>query len=185
MSGRFLKMSYESNENGLSYVVNTNSVISSGDISVHNGVIHKITEVLAPTENTIVEAIAANEKFSLFYEALAMTGLDQELSLVEDKDYVPDPVMVGLYDGLVNNIGGYNIVPKTRKYGYTALMESDATYAANGITTIDELKQYAKQVYDMVYPEDAGITDVTNRKNSLNRFCGVSPVNKKIHLYIS
>ncbi|MCW3807523.1 fasciclin domain-containing protein [Plebeiibacterium marinum] len=180
MSGRFLKMSYESNENGLSYVVNTNSVISSGDISVHNGVIHKITEVLAPTENTIVEAIAANEKFSLFYEALAMTGLDQELSLVEDKDYVPDPVMVGLYDGLVNNIGGYNIVPKTRKYGYTALMESDATYAANGITTIDELKQYAKQVYDMVYPEDAGITDVTNRKNSLNRFVAYHLVNKKI-----
>ena len=45
-------------------------------------------------------------------------------------------------------------------------------FKSKGIETIEQLKAFAKKVYDDTYPEDAGKfdDDPTNRKNPLNRF---------------
>jgi len=45
---------------------------------------------------------------------------------------------------------------------------------------LEDLKNYAKTVYDEVYPEDAGISDVTDRRNSLNRFISYHLINKRL-----
>ncbi len=181
MSGRNLKISFEAGDQGLNFYVNTSSKIVSRDIEVHNGVIHKVNEVLNPTVNTIVEAIAAEDKFSLFYEALIETGLDQKLNLIKDESYMPSAIDLEL-DGKTTGIGGLYVVPRERKYGYTVLMESNETFASSEqrITSIEEMKAYAKQIYDQVYPDDAGITDVKNPKNSFNRFVAYHLINKKI-----
>ncbi|HKJ42475.1 MAG TPA: fasciclin domain-containing protein, partial [Sunxiuqinia sp.] len=180
MSGRNLKISFEGGANGLIYKVNTSSTITTKDIEVHNGVIHALDEVLAPTENTLEEAIAGDSKFSLFYKALMATGLNQKIAPIKDDSYIPPATLDGIEDGSLNGIGGLNRIPKERKYGFTALMESDDTYAGYGINNLDDLKAYAKQVYDQMYPDDAGVTDVTDPRNSLNRFIAYHLINKKI-----
>lgn len=180
MSGRYVDIGISSDETGLVYTINTTSKIIEKDIEAHNGIIHAISEVVSPSDNTLVEVISNNANFSLFYEALQATGLDQNISLIKDENYVPDPDYVSLENaGVIYNYAKVR-VPRERKYGFTALMESNKTYAANGINNLDEMKAYARQVYDKMYPEDASITDVTNRKNSLNRFIAYHLLNKKL-----
>lgn len=179
MSGRYLKVSFQASNTGVIYYINAESAIVTKDIEVHNGVIHTIDHVISPTENTLVEAIGSNDKFSLFFDALIATGLDRQLLLIEDKDYAPTETLLER-DGIIQGHGIYTAVPKTKKYGYTALCESNETYAANGINNLDDMAEYAKNVYDPLYPEDAGITDITDRKNSLNRFVAYHLIDKKI-----
>lgn len=175
MSDRYISITYSDFVSGnLVIKVNHSSPIIDSDIEVHNGVIHEIGEVLSPSEKTIVEAISTDPKFKLFYRALLATGLDKELLLVEDESYDPDAFYI-------NDEADNVRVPESRKYGYTALMESDSTYALYGITNLDQMTAYAKQIYDEVYPEDADITDITNRKNSLNRFVAYHLINKEIN----
>ncbi|MDF1571123.1 MAG: fasciclin domain-containing protein [Bacteroidales bacterium] len=179
MSGRYLKISFEPGESTLLYRVNTTSVIGARDIEVHNGVVHTINKVLSPTENTLIEAIAADDDFSLFFEALIATGLDRELLPIKDETYDPG----SLYEereGTFYPIGSIIHVPKERKYGFTALMENNATYANAGINDLEDMKEYARGVYDLMYPEDASITDITDRRNSLNRFVAYHLINKKL-----
>lgn len=179
MSGRYLNISLETTDENLIYRVNTTSTIYNRDIDAHNGVLHAIDKTLSPTEHTLVEAIAADDKFSLFFEALMATGLHQKLTKIKDETYDPG----SLYDEYVGRfypIGSPYRVPKERKYGYTAFMESDATYARHGINTLEDLQAYAKELYDPIHPEDAGITDIQDRKNSLNRFIAYHLVNKKL-----
>lgn len=177
MSGRFVKIGLELTDDDLVYRVNITSKIVSRDIEVHNGVIHTLNLVLSPTENTIVEAIAKKDKFSLFFEALIATGLYEELQLIKDYDYSPGSLIEE--DGNIFNSCIIR-VPRERKYGFTALMESNATYAENGINNLEDMKTYAKSIYDKVYPGDAGITDIKDRKNSLNRFVAYHLINKKL-----
>ncbi|MFA9390806.1 MAG: fasciclin domain-containing protein [Prolixibacteraceae bacterium] len=179
MSGRYLKVSFEPSSTGVVYILNGSSAILTKDILVHNGIVHAIDHMLAPTENTIVEAIAADKQFSLFFSALAATGLHEELMLIDDPFYEP-PANLLDRDGVVQGHGILTSVPKSKKYGYTVLMESDQTYQNNGITTLDDLAAFAKSIYDQVYPQDAGITDVKDRKNSLNRFVAYHLIDKKI-----
>ena len=180
MSGRYVDIGISSDETGLVYTINTTSKIIEKDIETHNGIIHAISEVVSPSDNTLVEVISNDANFSLFYEALLATGLDQNISLIKDESYVPDPEYVSRENaGEIYNYAKVK-VPRERKYGFTALMESNKTYAANGINNLDNMKAYAKQVYDKMYPEDASITDVTNRKNTLNRFIAYHLLNKKL-----
>ena len=180
MSGRYVDIGISTDETGLVYTINSTSKILEKDIEVHNGVIHSINEVVSPTDNTLVEAISNDENFSLFFSALQATGLDQDLSPVKDDSYVPDAAWVARENaGEIYNYARVRI-PRERKYGFTALMESNATFAQHGINNLDDMKAYAKSAYDAMYPEDASISDVTNRKNSLNRFIAYHLLNKKL-----
>ncbi len=163
-----------------SILVNKTSAVTEKDIVVHNGVIHKIAEVLNPTRSGIVEVISKDPAFTLFYDALIRTGLAD--SLLKDRDKSYD---AALYKDLVKVTKDqgqwyYQEVPAYRKYGYTVLMESNATMNANGITDFESLKSYAASIYDLVYPEDKGITDISNRKNSLNRFIAYHLIDKQL-----
>ena len=50
--------------------------------------------------------------------------------------------------------------PEKRYFKYTAFVEPDSVYHSKGINTIDDLKAYAKKIYDQTYPEDAGLYDL-------------------------
>jgi hypothetical protein len=179
MSGRYLKIGFETSTGKLDYFVNSEAKIIIPNIMAHNGVIHAIDNVLSPTGNNLFDAIAEDNKFTLFKAALIETGLYSQLLPIKDESYEIPANLVD-YEGTTNGIGGKVHVPKERKYGFTALIESDSIYAANGIHNLDELKSYAKNIYDQVYPNDANISDVTDRKNSFNRFVAYHLINKKI-----
>lgn len=177
MSDRYISISF--NDLGEAFV-NKTSKITDNNITVHNGVIHVINEVLNPTREGIVDVLATHEEYSLFYNALILTGMAD--SLVNHKVDTYDP---NQYKHLVTvtreaNQWFYHEIPLARKYGYTVFVESNATLAANGITSIESMKAYAAQVYDKLFPEDANVTEVTNRRNSLNRFISYHLVNKQL-----
>jgi uncharacterized surface protein with fasciclin (FAS1) repeats len=175
MSDRYISTKLAIDDKGLPIIyVDVTSPILQKDLKVHNGVIHEISEVLQPTDLRLPEVIKKDLKFKLFYQALNATGLDNELVNVVDKSYVPDPNFAAT--GTTSKA----VQPLTRKYGYTALIESDSVYNLNGIKSLDDMKAYAKKVYDQVYPNDAGITDITDRKNSLNRFVAYHLMNKQL-----
>ena len=179
MSKRYISTTFSSfAEDNPVIKVNHTSPILMANIDVHNGVIHEIGEVLRPTELTVVEALEQEPEFSLFYEALLATGLNEELNLIEDLTYNKDDYEHDL-DGQYR-LETLMLVPEYRKYGYTVLAESDSTYARHGIETLDQLKDYAASVYDVLYPSDAGIDDITNRHNSLNRFIAYHLINKQL-----
>ncbi|MFV0472203.1 MAG: fasciclin domain-containing protein [Paludibacteraceae bacterium] len=179
MSDRYISISYQGNE---TYVNKTSKIVEK-DILLHNGVLFKINEVLNPTRDGIVEAIAKEENFSLFYEGLIATGLADSLLKIKDDTYdatkYADLVSVKKED----NNWFYQEIPLSRKYGYTVFMESNSTLEANGITDLESMKTYAASIYNQVYPEDAGITDLTDRKNSLNRFIAYHLVNKQMSYF--
>jgi uncharacterized surface protein with fasciclin (FAS1) repeats len=177
MSDRYLSISV--GETGDIYINKTSKIVNK-DILVHNGVVHHIAEVLNPVRDGIVEVISKDPEFSLFYEALDATGLVDSLMLIEDETYNPD-----LYRDLITqtlDMGGwfYQEIPEKRKFGYTVLMESNATMSKNGITNLQSLKDYAASVYDKVYPADADITNIRDRHNSLNRFIAYHLITKQL-----
>lgn len=179
MSNRFLSISYSLND----IYVNTNSRLLEKDILVHNGVIHVISKVIDPARYGVVEAILQDNKFSLFAEALVATGLCDSLQKETDTQYDPN-----LYTDLIefpresNPAWRYDEIPWIRRYGYTVFMESNETMNKNGIVDLESMKKYAAKIYDKVYPADAGISDITNRKNSLNRFIAYHLVNKEMSI---
>lgn len=177
MSNRYFTISFSDNTETF---VNRTSLILKKDILLHNGVIHSIDKVLDPAREGIVEAIAAKPEYSLFYTALIQTTMAD--SLLRDVD---DTYNALDYQDLItkrkeDNDWFYQDVPPFRKYGYTVLMESNETFAARGINTMDDLIAYAKSVYDPMYPDDAGITDYTDRRNSLNRYVSYHLINKEL-----
>lgn len=128
----------------------------------------------------LAEKIALDKDFSLFNKALVATGLNKQITKHIDHSYIAPEDLIMQYDGWVQGHGILTKVPKERKFGYTALMESDETYAKLGVYNLDDLKVMAKSIYDKKYPEDAEITDLQNPKNSLYRFVAYHLINKKI-----
>jgi len=179
MSNRYISTSFALFQEGIPVImVNKTSPIVESNIEVHNGVIHAIGEVLKPTELTLVEAIEADKRFSLFNQALNVTELDRKLSLTEDLSYDRNNYYYA-NDGVIR-LGVLMKLPDFRKFGYTAVMESDSIYNLNGITSLDDLRLYAKNIYDAVFPEDAGITDETDPRNSLYKFIAYHLINKQL-----
>lgn len=172
MNNRYLSISFS--PTGDAYINSTSQVVRR-DILVHNGVIHKINQVLNPTNATIVEAISKDSTFTLFYKALIATGLADSLLKINDVKY--DPTQ---YASLVNLATGREfdkLVPTSRKFGYTVLMESNATLNANGIIDLESMKKWAA---GNVFHADPSITDIRNRNNSLNKYIAYHLINKQL-----
>ncbi|NLO69403.1 MAG: fasciclin domain-containing protein [Porphyromonadaceae bacterium] len=177
MSDRYISISFGATGNA---IVNKTSNIIENNVMVHNGVLHLIDEVLNPVREGIVEVLAADQKFTLFYEALIATGLADSLLRTKDDTYNPEE-----FDYLIDvpreaNQWFYQEIPLARKFGYTIFVESNETLASYGITDLESMKAKAAEIYDLVYPADANITDTYNRKNSLNRFIAYHLVNKQL-----
>ena len=133
MSDRYISINLQKNGDLL---VNGNARVKERDIEGHNGIIHRIEMALNPVRDGILEVVAKDSMFGLFYQALEATGLADSLLDEEDKTYDPE-----LYEDLINTRledknWFYETLPQRRLFGYTLLMESNATFAANGVTEI-------------------------------------------------
>lgn len=177
MSDRSLLISYK--DSGT--YINKESRIIQKDILVHNGVIHRIDKNLDPIRDGVVLVVSKDTTFRLFYKALEATGLVDSLLKTVDESYSLNPEQIASLEAAVQtSIASERHAPTARKYGYTLLMESDKTFREHGIVDLNSMKEYAKSVYDVVYPADAQIEDITDRRNSLNRFIAYHLIDKQI-----
>ena len=183
MNQRYISISSGNDSTGtLFFTVNKTSVILIKDHLVNNGVVHMISEMINPTQLTSVAAIEADKRFTLFYSALQQTGLAELLIFpANDASYHPDDYKAMIAKPFTQGGGSVDELPQYKKNGFTILMESDSTFKYKyGIETVEQLKVKAAEIYDAVYPEDAGVTDITDRRNSLNRFVAYHMINKQL-----
>jgi len=176
MNQRYIEVKFDidSIRNTMVILFNNDARLLYKDIEVYNGVIHGINRVLKPSTAQLPELIASNPDLSIFSEALKLTGMADSLRLVEDKSYVPVKTYKDEYDGYVINS------PEFRKFGYTALVETNAVFQANGINNVQDLIERAKVWYPGSSAYD---NDFTHRNNSLNKFISYHLVEKAIYQF--
>lgn len=124
-------------------------------------------------------AIAADERTQLFGQALQATGLADSLMAFVDSSY---PEMTERERQVKTISTGsswdFYMLPEVRKIAFTAFVETDDVFQSQGIMNLADLTDYAHQVYDIFYPEDADVTDPTDRRNALNRFVSYHLLNR-------
>ena len=194
MNDRYIELSTDSdvtNNNALIVYVNKRSRIIEKDDSVTNGVVHVIDRMLTASNQFLPDLMEEDPQLTIFCEALRLTGMADSISKYLDETYTcgDDSVTKGVQ---VKYSTGSNVqanlltdyFPEKRYFKYSAFVETDSIYRLHGINNLDDLKAYAKQVYDQSYPEDAGLydDDFKNRKNPLNRFVSYHLINR-IGLY--
>ena len=111
--------------------------------------------------------LASDPKTTIFSQALQLTGLADTLQTYIYDNYIGGGEKYYYRSHVWTEVAWTN---KNRFKMFTVFAETDSTFKANGINNLDDLKAYAKQVYDEAYPEDASVSDPTDRRNSLNRF---------------
>ncbi|MBO4500123.1 MAG: fasciclin domain-containing protein [Bacteroidaceae bacterium] len=156
------------------YMVNKTSRILERDDTVQNGVIQIVNSVIVPSTQMLPDLIKGDTAVSIFYSALIETRLCDSLVKYKDDTY-PTPSYDSITTGVKYHTGNeyeYAIFPENRYFKYTMFVEPNSVMRAHGIKNLEDLKRYAKEVYDESYPLDAGLYDdePTDRRNPLNRF---------------
>lgn len=175
MNNRYVTMSQDPIT--ATYLLNGSSEMIAYDDSVKNGVVHIISRVLSTSSIFISDAIIANPKTKIFGQALELTHLSDTLSLFQDLRYscsIDSTTLTNTspHHRIFGNNDVYWRYPQSREYKWTVFVETDSVLARYKINDLEDLKKYAKKIYDNTYPEDAGKYDTlyTHRKNPLNRF---------------
>ena len=155
----------------IAYYINKKSMLIMRDDSVENGVVHTIDRVIDAANEMLPDLMQQDSTISLFYSALDLTGMKDSMQKYIDETYYcsPDSFDEGHCYATAEEYDNVFYMEK-RYFGFTGFIETNDVFAKHGIYTLDDLKAYAKQVYDDMYPEDANIDDPTDRRNSLNRF---------------
>lgn len=168
------------------YLLNGSARIILANDTVSNGVVHTVDHVLEQSSYVLpdyMESLCENQGFTLFMEALKQTHLTD--SMLKEADESPE-----MLSKLAQFASDYTAtgqkVPSARKFGYTVFVEKDdvfkniydpqnmgkPVYTGDLVSDMRSLFNYAKSIYDKVYPEDASLYDgdYTHPKNPLNRF---------------
>lgn len=166
----------------IAYYINSSARLITYDDSVENGVVHSVDRIIDATTLMLPDLMKKDSTIYLFYEAMKLTHLDDSMRYYMYEDYhcSADSFEEGR---CISTASEYDNVfyMEHRYYGYTAFVEKDEVYNEHGIYTIEDLKAYAKQIYDDVYPEDADVDDPTDRRNSLNRFISYHLLDRRAH----
>ena len=155
----------------IAYFINSDSRIIQRDDSVENGVVHTVDHVINSTTEMLPDFMMNDSTISLFCTAMKVTHMDDSMRYYIDDSYTISVDSVEEGRCLLTGSTVDNVSYMERRYiCFTGFIETDEVFAQHGIYNLDDLRAYAKQVYDEMYPEDANVTDETDRRNSLNRF---------------
>lgn len=124
----------------------------------------------------LAKAMAKDQRFSLFNEALRVTGWADYINQmpIEDPTFDPKADQRAIMTHTVPEER-----PTARKFGFTILAPSDESLAKftacpacpNGVQSLADLENLATFYYRDVFNHDADfITDYTDKKHYLNRF---------------
>ena len=161
------------------FFINRNSKIIVKDEEVENGVVHVVDHVLMHSIAGLPDLMMENPDISLFCEAMQLTHFQDSLQLYIDDTYVAP----GINGDRYTRHGWDTWYPQKRRFGYTGFIETNDVFEKMGITTVEELAAYAKSVYDVTFPKDAGKydDDPTHPKNPLNRFVAYHFLDRKVY----
>ncbi len=162
MNRRFTTVEWTTNDKGQVFpLLNNSSRIIAQDLKMENGYIQVIDAVLSPSNKMLTELIKSQLPFSIFYDAIMLTGVDSILDIYEiDPEY--DNTLTGPSLDSESSTSPY---PKDKKQKYTVLIEPDALYHSLGINNVSELAAFAEEHYGK---EAQG--DYRNPKNALRQF---------------
>ena len=154
--------------------------VKNRDIIAINGVIHSVTSVVAPSNNTLgylLNAIVAGKQHGYYVAAM----LVQKIGMLDTLSKYRDDVYEDLYErGLIKNIEhtsgiGYTkgYVPEHRYYGYTLFAETDQfweTEIGKEATeiTVDDVLDYLRA--KNIYPDAVDDDNYADENNLLNQF---------------
>ena len=130
------------------------SAITSMDNELENGVLHEIDCVIRRSNMLIAGEMENHpDKFTLFSQALKLTGLADSLTNVSHTNF----------SEVDNNRGFY--VPEKCEMGYTIFAESDEVLASKGINSIEDLIAYANEAYSASAMQGTGWYDYARTHN--------------------
>lgn len=186
MNDKYLTLSFDSavnyvHGNDTTYYlrrcINKCSNIVERDDTCTNGVIHTIDKCLNFKGRFVYDIIENNPETSLFAQALKLTGLSGPNNLLnkwKDLDYKIGDDSIGTTSKVMLTSAGktYRVgYWKDKKSGFTVFAITNKQFSEKcNVNNMDDLIQYAKNVYDEVYPQYKDITDFKDYRNSLNRF---------------
>ena len=153
---RVLSVSYKVIDERFYIMINNSAAIIDADNQVENGIVHIIDRPIDPKFNTIASHISEYTYFSIFNQAIAATGFTERVSQTVDLSYDYRKV---------NKIDKYYRIPEHCYIKFTAFIEPDEVFHANGIYTLDDLKTFAEKWYGT---EEKG--NYKNPKNALYKF---------------
>lgn len=186
MNDRYVQISIDSGD----IYVNIDAEIVIRDEEVENGVVHVLDKVLEQSNAMFVDLLKQDSRISLFYEALVLTGFDKQLmGYMDDKfnKLVRPDGLAGFNDRRTEdnpNLICPVLYPMSRRLGYTGFIEPNEVFAKMGIdtTSIDGLINYAKEIYDVSFPNSSyEEKDYTNPNHPLYRFVAYHFLDRQIY----
>ena len=167
-NNRNLGISYDVVDESFYIMINNKSAIISGDNEVENGIIHIVDKAINPVEMNLPQLIGSCNFFSIFNEALNITGFKDSLQLDIDNTYTWDPTAT-------SGVMTPTYYPKTKYQKYTGFLETDEVFNANGIYTLDDLKAFAEKWYGTEDRENA-----RSPQNALYKFVAYHFLDREI-----
>ena len=124
------------------------SAVTSMDNELENGVLHEIDNVIRRSNMLIAGEMENHpEDYTLFSQALKLTGLADSLTAISRTDF----------DAVDNRRGFY--LPEKCELGYTIFAETDEVLSKRGINSMEKLKAYADSVYGKCNEQETGWYD--------------------------
>lgn len=184
----------EAGEVTLELRLNDESAFVHADDSVCNGVVHTVNTVASTSNDLLPAVLEKDESIKIYTEALRACGLyeivgqylDETYKWKNDQDRIDSCTWTNNKLCIFTAAEYDNVAyPEKRYFNYTAFfVKDDILKEKYGVTRalrpkegekmddpdVFTLEDLAHQIYDEVYPEDAKITDLHDRRNALNRF---------------
>lgn len=113
LSDDYLTVSFINESDSSYYKINNMAAVVRPNIEASNGYIHVVGAALTPITFTASEWLSSNTDYSIFHEALLLTGLDSVINITESEDVLTNST--------------------------TVLVEADSIYQKFNITSITDL----------------------------------------------
>ena len=168
MNDRPIRVTYGNDTDGSTVIyINIHSKVVQKDIEVENGYIHTINHVISPSNATVGDLIVATPNTQFFGSLLKATGWDAHMTDYRDYDYDELDEAGEIFNGSNGSWGGQ--YPLHRYTKYTAFVETDSVFEANGINDMESLKEYLRK--NAYYDENTSYgDDYTDENNAVNQF---------------
>lgn len=125
-------------------VLNDVARVLSEDNLVENGIVHIMDKVAPRSTRLLADELERQEEFKLFSWALEVTGMCDSIT----KSTKGIKYTIQDLNGDNRDTGGESLYwPEECKVAYTIFAETDAVLASKGITTEEQLVEYANRIY--------------------------------------
>lgn len=125
-------------------ILNDKAVITNADYEVVNGIVHVINSVIPRANKLISTDLLKDGRFSIFSEALRLTGLDQQMERIKKNPFtIEAPEIKPGEDGETS----YWVTPEPSDIKFTIFAETDEVFRANGINSVEDLVRKAAEWY--------------------------------------